>query len=217
MSDQDLMQSIWNKFHAPLAATGAVSSAKQEFLAALIANESGGDPRAERFEPQTYLALSLVMLGRKAQFAPAGCKYPLTQRDLWPAVAPEDLPGWGSAPPISGNFVARLLRLARLATSIGLTQIMCWHEIELQKPMPGAGDPAGQLRFTALLLTVFANEYGLDLGADFQQLFHCWNTGTADVNDQKHHLFDPNYIKNGLQRMAIYAQIAAAAAPAAGG
>ena len=49
----------------------AASSLPREFLAALVANESGGDPRALRFEPAVYRHLQAVAAVRKMADAPA--------------------------------------------------------------------------------------------------------------------------------------------------
>lgn len=198
MSDRDLMAKIYSQYHTPLAAAAHPSSVPESMLAALVANESGGDSAAQRFEPAVFLVLAEVMLNKKASYSPAGAHHPLGPQDLLPYVAPEDVSS--AAPPIGGGFRARLGRLGDLATSYGLTQIMGWHCLEMSKPFSLLlNNPKGQLDFTVVLVTYFANRYNLDMTKEFAEFFTCWNCGRPDGNT-----FDPNYVPNGLARMALY-------------
>lgn len=184
-----LMQRIFDTLHPQLAAAVASSSIPEEFLGALIAGESNGDPKAVRFEPAVFGRLALVLVGKKAEFAPAGIQHPLGKKDLLPYLAAD-------------GFTANLSILVDLATSFGLTQIMGWHAVEFSKTLWAIEDPAKHLDFTILLLAYFANKYQLDLRSEFSALFTCWNTGRPDGKT-----FDPAYVSNGLARMAVYAEI----------
>ena len=66
MTDQELMQSIKTKWGALIDAACKHSSVPPAFLAALVANESGGNPDAKRFEPGVLAQLFAVLLNRKA-------------------------------------------------------------------------------------------------------------------------------------------------------
>ena len=52
-----LMQKIQDEWGPIIAATCHASSVPEAFIAALIANETGGDPKATRFEPAVYARL----------------------------------------------------------------------------------------------------------------------------------------------------------------
>ncbi len=198
-----LMARILEKLGGPLRAAVATSSVPEAFLAALVANESAGDPNAQRFEPSTFVSLARVLLGKKAAFSPAGIKHPLGGQDLLPIIDPAAFGG----PVVLGGFVAQLKTLESLATSWGWTQIMGWHVIEFSKPLSTLTDRALHLKFAVVLLTQFANTYELDLGSEFEPLLRCWNTGRPDGETT-----DPNYVQNGLRRMHLYQEIAAAPA-----
>jgi hypothetical protein len=202
MSDADLMQQIFNKYHGGILAPAVTGKALPEsFLAALVANESGGNSSVTRFEPAVFLALAEVLIATKSSYSPAGIAHPLGAADLisyaWPA---DGVPPGVATPPIAGGFMSGLKRLQQLATSYGLTQIMGWHAIEMSKSFGVlTGGPVGQIGFTVELLTYFANRYTLDMSRDFEQLFRCWNTGQPLGAT-----FDIAYVPNGLHRMGVY-------------
>lgn len=199
MSDTELMQQIFDKYHAGILAPAAAGKPLPEsFLAALVANESGGNPNALRFEPAVFLALGEVLIGQKAHYFPSGASHPLGNLDLLAYVSPEDT--GVVALGFTGDFTMRLKRLQQLATSYGLTQIMGWHAIEMAKPFGVlTGGPVGQIGFTVELLTYFANRYSLNMAADFEALLRCWNTGKPTGTT-----FDLAYVPNGLHRMGLY-------------
>jgi hypothetical protein len=206
MLDQKaLMQRVYNLAGTEIAAATRASSVPPEFLAALIANETGGEPNASRFEPAVCAELQDVIAGRKATFHKPGMRNPLGRADL---IAWLQIPHAPLAGDVGGPVpVASLLKeLERLATSWGWTQIMGYHAIEFSKPAAMLTDRTGNLEFAVLMLTVFANMYSLDLGAEFTELFHCWNAGRPDRPT-----FDPNYVPNGLARLAAYKAILAEA------
>jgi hypothetical protein len=201
MSDAELMAGILSKLGALISGVAATSSVPPAFLAALVANESGGLQSVTRFEPAVCSRLADVIMSRKAAYEPRGISRPLGRQEIMLFVSPaEAAPAVVKSPVYS--FTDSLKRLEWLATSRGLTQIMGWHTVEFSKP-PGVIEEAlGNLQFALVLLAYFANKYQLDLQKEFAELFTCWNTGEPDGKT-----FDPNYVPNGLARMQTYAQL----------
>jgi hypothetical protein len=203
--DEILMQKIFSQYHGLLSSlTVAVP---ESLVAALIANESGGNPAITRFEPSVFTGLSSVLLGLKSSYGILGTQHILLY------VAPEDASGGSAVPPVPGGFVGRMKRLKDLATSWGLTQIMGFNALAKNKSMGALspGNPKGQIQLTLELLDDFVEEFHLDPWKASGDLFHCWNGGSPNSPT-----FDPNYPRNGLARMALYETIAkAATSPAA--
>jgi len=199
MSEQQLMQSIKQKWGAGITAACALSSVPPAFIAALIANESGGNPDAKRFEPRVLLALWEVLLGRKAAYGSIG------RADLVQFVASPPLSVYSAPTTLPGDTYQRL---DSLATSQGLTQIMGYHVLETELSLGGIDNlksGAGNLTAAIRLLAQFAHRFQLALASDFPPLFACWNTGAPDPAKT----FDPNYVPNGLARMKIYSDFLA--------
>jgi hypothetical protein len=193
-AEHALMQSIKDRWHAMIVTAVNEALLPASFVAALIANESRGKEDAVRFEPHVFSELAEVILGKRPHYKPQGIARPLDRTDLLDYIEQPD-PGL--------LFPEQLARLAELATSRSLTQIMGWHAVEMNKPMPGLHwQPADYLNFTGELLAYFANRYSLDLSKDFPALFRCWNTGEPSGQT-----FDPHYVSNGLSRMDLYAQL----------
>jgi hypothetical protein len=197
MNDQQLMQSIKGEWGAQIADACSASSVPESFVAALIANESGGDTDAKRFEKGVLASLWEVLLGRKASYGSIG------RADLVAFVA--DL----AAPPVQSPRALpadALQRIDRLATSRGLTQVMGYHTLEHASSLEDPMDlvlPARCLKETLRLLTEFAVRFHLDVKLDFEQLLRCWNTGEPDGRT-----FDPAYVANALNRKTIYEGLA---------
>jgi hypothetical protein len=188
MTNEELMQSIKARWGAVIDQACSASSVPASFLAALIGNESGGDPNAKRFEPKVLSDLWQVLMGRKAAYG---------------SIGRSDLVQF-----ISGQIAAwradALSRLDGLATSQGLVQIMGYEAIPFHQDSAEAlRDPATELVIATKMLAQFAEHNGLDLGKDFDQLFDCWNTGRPHAPT-----FDPQYIPNGLARKAAYEALA---------
>lgn len=190
------MKHVHDAWGANIAHAAGTTTISEAFLAALVAGESNGDPTAKRFEPGVFEHLLEVCLGKRAVFSVPGINRPLGAVDLLGYI--------GTHP---ASFVDGLRNASDLATSFGLTQIMGWHAVELyrEKDLDRLKtDPMLQLEMTVNLLVVFANKYDLNLARETEAIFTCWNTGEPDG-----HTYDPNYVANGVRRMAIYQQLLA--------
>lgn len=202
--DLTLMQAIRGRWKPAIDAAVSGTAIPGKFLAALVANETGGNPDGKRFEPGVLAHLWAVVLGRQPGYGS------IPREDLvnyiagltaTPVTAPLSLP-----PNV-------FQRLDELATSWGLTQIMGYHMLEWlgipgwYRTIDNLRVPESNLRCATLLLTQFANSFTLDLGADFGELLHCWNAGSPTGET-----FDPAYVPNGLHRMDLYESLEGATA-----
>jgi hypothetical protein len=201
MSDLDLMRQVFTKANGGTIRQAAMASGIPEaFLAALVANESGGDYNAKRFEPRVLSSLWEVLLGRKAHFGSIG------RDDIRQYIVPAGfaVDSANSADVTGATRTAcdvAMQRLDSLATSWGLTQIMGYQVLPVGKKVDVLRDPAGNLDFACALLKQFAVRFQLEWG-DTEKLFRCWNTGSPSGET-----FDPNYAANGLARMALWPQV----------
>lgn len=161
MNDAELMTKIEAQYRGVINQAVARSSLPAAFLAALIANESGGDPHATRLEPSYVHRLHV--------------RYP----------------DWNDA------------KVERNATSWGLTQIM---GINYAGDPRDLADPQTNLIQAVRMLSNFAERFQLDLTKEFDELFHCWNTGQPDRPT-----YDPLYAAKGIARMALWQSAAQAA------
>lgn len=194
MTDLDLMQSIKAKWGGVIDAAAGNSTVPPAFFAALIAGESGGNADAKRFEKSVLASLWEVLLGRETAFGSIKNSDLVTfiagVSDPRPVFVPQSLP------------VDAFQRLDALATSWGLLQIMGYNAIPFQFTLDELKTPQGNLDCSLHLLAGFAHTWRLDVTRDFEQLFHCWNTGRPDGKT-----FDPLYATNGLTRMAIWTSL----------
>ena len=203
MTDAELMAEIRTKWGALIAQVCHASSVPPAFLAALIANESGGDPNAMRFEAGVLASLWEVLLGRKAAYGSIG-------RDQLRTYAQT------GSPVIPCTLDYSLQRLDGLATSWGLTQIMGYNAVAA-KPVAGIVGFAAETLLTPntnlpqaiTMLATFAHEFDLDLAEESAELFRCWNTGRPNGETT-----DPRYVDKGLARMKIYSDLPPAAVSA---
>jgi len=192
MNDQELMYAIKTTYGAAIEEACKASSVPPAWLAALIANESGGKADAKRFEKGVLTALWEVLLGRKAAYGSIG-RADLVQfvsgRSAQLVQVPSSLP------------TDTYQRLDGLATSWGLTQLMGYHVFEFNCTLDNLKDPARSLEITLRLAAQFIARNQLDVRdtKDLGELFDCWNTGRPDGVT-----FDPNYVTNGLARMELY-------------
>jgi hypothetical protein len=196
VTDQELMQSIKAAQGELLASVAATCSVPAAFFAALIANESGGNADARRFEPLVLLALWKVLLGRTAAYG---------------SISRTDLVSYISSVPAAVLYAYHVdnlpydafQRLDNLATSFGLVQIMGYEAIAFRSSVTALQSPASELGIACNMLADFARRNGLDVTEDFSELFDCWNTGRPHAQTA-----DPKYIPNGLARMALYEALA---------
>ena len=190
-----LMQKIHAQWGTLVSTAVESTPIPEKFLAALIANESGGDPAANRFEPAVLTKLWAVLAGRLPNYGA------ITAADLRNFVC-----GFTATVTAPREIPANVFeRLDELAHSWGLTQIMGYHVLEWldipgwYRSVDDLRAPAPKLRSAALLLTQFANRFTLDLSSDFSALLHCWNAGSPEAPT-----FDPAYVPNALRRMDLY-------------
>lgn len=192
MSDLQLMQAIKTKWGAELARLQ--TSIPASFFAALIANESGGDETAQRFEPAVFGTLAQVLLGRKASY---GSIY---KPNIESFTVDEAVQIGGSGLTRAAFVTLTLQRLAQLATSYGLVQIMGYEAIAFHLDgVQRLADPASELPIACKMITDFAERFQFDVTKDFEDMFTCWNTGRPHGTT-----FDPNYVPNGLARKVAY-------------
>jgi hypothetical protein len=197
MTDSELMAAIKSKYGATIVAmcTGLTKPADPALLAGIVANESGGNAEAQRYEPAVFKRIQDVMVGRETAFRAQGIYRPLMQRDFLQFVNPVDV-----APGAPVRSAAGILKMMEwLSTSFGLTQIMGWHVVEFSKTTADIVGVGPNLRFAAMLLGYFAGRYSIDATKDFAELLTCWNTGIPDGKT-----FDPNYVANGMARIAAW-------------
>jgi hypothetical protein len=205
MSDPNiqLMTEIRDEWGAQISRACQASSVRPEFIAALVAGESGGKVDAKRFEPAVLHALWEVLLGRKKNFGS------ILRSDLLVYALPAAIPASFSASDgrvaLAPLLTPALERIDNLSTSWGLTQIMGYQVLERYSGIASTEDlilPARSLVLTLRLLAQFALQFELGLSTDFSDLFACWNTGSPAGKTA-----DPEYIPRGLARMEIYAQL----------
>lgn len=194
MSDQaerDLMVEIQKQWGPLLNSAESSSGIPASFFAALIANESGGKPDATRFEPAVFATLAQVLLGRKASYGSIGAQ------DLSSWVDP----GAGPAGVQTSIAVTVLKKLADLATSWGLFQVMGYEAIPFRTEdgVDALQNPLSCFSIVIYMLKDFARRNALDVTKNFSELFDCWNTGRPHAPTA-----DPSYIPDGLERMALY-------------
>lgn len=190
--DTQLMARIFTAWGPLIEQVSKASSVPPAFLAALMANESGGDRTARRLEPLVLAHLAQVALGERVSFSPPGAKHALLKEDILNFCTT----GVGAPWPLQ---LAAIGQLAFLARSWGLLQIMGWHVIELSIPAAKLLDPAGNLSTGLVLLTWFAEHYNLALASEFEELLRCWNTGDP-IGETR----DRHYVPNALRRKQIY-------------
>ena len=209
-ANRTLMQNIRAQWGDAIVLACASSSVPPSFLAALVANESGGNAGAKRFERGVLDSLWEVLLGRAPAYGS------ITRDQLLRFLVPPPKPLLGTNISISATTVGgvpplpdSMLRLDSLATSHGLTQVMGYEAVAFHLDgVTKLQDPAGELPITLNMLADFARRFDLDLSASSStaagELFDCWNSGRPHAPTA-----DPQYIPNGLARMAIYQSLGA--------
>lgn len=215
-TEAKLLRRVFERCHRHILEACALSSVPAEFLGALTANESGGNPNAARFEPAVYRHLKAVTAGQSPVYR--GMK----AEDLAAEVAEILHP---KADKFHANYLTRWFganhrkeiaacqdeALRELATSWGYTQIMGYHQVGRAGTVRDLLDPQFHYRRALELLAEFAHEYQLDVTREFEEMFRCWNTGQPYGKT-----FDPAYVEKGLRRMEIYRALIVAGEKASG-
>jgi len=180
------------------------SSVPAEFLGALTANESGGEPAAVRFEPSVYRHLKSVAVGERPRYG--GIDAETLCEELAEVLHPKT--GEFHATFLNSLFMggqaSELCHLAdealrELASSWGFVQIMGFHMLGRRGTVRDLLEPRFHYHLANQLLAEFAASYQLDLKREFEEMFRCWNTGRPDGRTA-----DRAYAGNGLRRMEIY-------------
>lgn len=169
-------------------------------LAALTANESGGDATKTRFEPAIFAKFGQIVTalaaGHEARYGAIGAQDLLK----WCApVSPDNRAG--------RSFAESVLSMVNLATSWGPTQIMGYEALAGGFPLSELTNLDWHFRHTVAMLDIFRRRWNLIQSAvqtNWSNFFRCWNTGRPDGQTA-----DPQYVANGLARMAIYESLAA--------
>lgn len=180
------MAKIQADMGATIRAAIAGTAISESFVAALVANESSGNPAASRFESGVIGNLAMVLANRKPAFGS------ITRATLSVILTRAGL----STDPLTG-VVGLMLDLS---TSWGPTQIMGYQTIGMGVSLEDL-KTASLKHFTlcGAILQAFVREWHLG-AADWESLFRCWNTGRVTGQTT-----DPDYVAKGLARMAMYA------------
>jgi hypothetical protein len=163
----------------------------EAFIAALVANESSGDPAAKRFEPEVFCDLALVLAGRKAAYDSIGA---------------QDLTGILTRAGLNGNPLQAVTnKLMDLATSWGPTQIMGYETVAFRGiEILDLEILSKHFGFAVTLLDQFVNRWTLKFSDSWvPNLLRCWNTGRPDGVTE-----DPEYVNKGMARMGMYQTLA---------
>lgn len=203
-AERRLLAHVFHRCHAPIAEACRLSSVLPEFLAALTALESGGDPKAVRFEPAVYRHLRSLADGDSAAYRNIGSE--VFAAEIEDVLHPKA--GVFHAQHFTPEFSAAHRQqlatlddeiLRELASSWGFTQIMGYQMMGRRGTVRDLLDPAFHYHVALQLLAEFAHDYQLDLTCEFEELFRCWNTGRPYGSTS-----DPDYVEKGLRRMEHY-------------
>jgi len=187
-SDVALMAKIRQNF-SPFIKTAIEGTPYPEsFLAALVANESGGNLAAGRFEPGVFWELSFTFTGKKTAYG---------------SITTDKLKEYLG----NGATDKAVNALINLAMSAGPTQIMGYQSLARGYALAELYNLATHFKHAIELLDDFGKRFNLRLSPPAEShdeptyagYFRCWNTGEPNGKT-----FDPNYVANGLLRMQIY-------------
>lgn len=187
-----LMSLIRDQMGAPIRDAVKGTAIPEAFVAALTANESGGNPAASRFEAAEQDEFLLVLDCKRGPYQG------ITAAQLQKAIRGD-----------TRSLVA-------FCTSWGPTQIMGWHAIKEGYPLSELLTIPRHFYHAVQELLDFAREFRMMLppapfpdGVAFPDqiatdLFHCWNAGAPTRPTT-----DPAYSADGLERMKIYLNLSA--------
>jgi hypothetical protein len=208
LAERKLVKRVYERSNRDIQAACAYSSVPPEFLGALTANESGGDPNAVRFEPAVYSHLKALATGKSSVYS--GFRVAELEAEvqevLHPKAAQFHARFLGASLPVErGEQFAELEdeTLRELASSWGFTQIMGYHLIGRRGTVQDLLEPPFHFRLAVELLSEFAEDFRLDLTREFEEMFRCWNTGSPYGET-----FDAAYVANGLLRMNLFREMA---------
>lgn len=159
-----------------LDANAPSTSVPTAFLAALTANETG-----------MYIWTTPDVPHRLEPSILAGLQGALNGTPYWNLTA--------------ANLAGK--NLQEMASSWGLTQILGLQTIRWGCSVADLDNAASHYKWACRLLAEFAQQYGLDLTKDFEDMFTCWNAGSPAGKTT-----DPEYSANGVMRMGVYASLA---------
>ncbi len=201
------MERIYAQWREYIAEATSGSALPDAFLAALTANESGGDASASYFEPTTYTQLTAVASGQTKAFGSIERSSLFATLQDRAAFHAEGTRRWLSVAQPARDFLQCIssmeeAELRELATSWGLTQIMGYQIVGRKAAVRNLMDPQFHYRLAVELLTEFAFRFRLKLSRDFEALFCCWNTGQPEGET-----FDPDYVPRGMRRMQLYGKL----------
>lgn len=216
-AEEQLIGRVFDHCHVAITEACSRSSVPAEFLGALTANESGGNPRAARFEPAVYRHLKAVSAGAAAHYG--GIQAEDLSAEVNEMLHPKsgEYHGRYLTAPFAANHQRALgamedEALRELATSWGTTQIMGYHMVGRGGTVRDLLDFEFHYRVALELLAEFAEENQLNLAHEFEAMFRCWNTGQPYGKT-----YDPDYVPNGIRRMGLYRERAAASSANAPG
>jgi hypothetical protein len=184
-AELELMRQISKTMGDAIVSAFKASAIPTAFIAALVANESGGNPVASRFEAAAFADLALTFAGFKPAFGS------IATQELETIMA-------GLAP------AQVIMKLRNFTTSWGPTQIMGYQSIARHYPLSELTQISTHFKHTAELLAGFVAEWKLPIVTAMPRetlaaLFRCWNTGRPDGFTT-----DPEYLSKGFSRMMIY-------------
>lgn len=191
--EETLMARVRDACGAAIAAAVKSTPYPASLLAALTANESGGDATKTRFEPSIFAKFGQIVVALEAG-----------HETNYGAIGAQDLVKWCAKP--GRSFAESTLAMVNLATSWGPTQIMGYEALAGGFPLGDLTDVDKHFPHTAEILDQFQGRWHLTIGiqAPWDPFFRCWNTGRPDGQT-----FDPQYVANGLARMATYERLLA--------
>jgi hypothetical protein len=206
-AERRLVQRVFERCNEVIAEACGGSSVPEEFLGALVANESGGVADATRFEPAVYRHLLAVAEGQSPSYGSINVTN--LNREVGQLLPANDAA-------LHARYMTRGFAdvhsrdiqkatddaLRQLATSWGYTQIMGYHMVGRPGGVRQLLQPRFHFRTAIWLLSEFAVDFQLDPANDFTEMFCCWNTGHPHGRT-----YDPGYVDKGLARMEIYRQL----------